>query len=209
MPWIALGLAVAIVFGYLDWSRTQWIQRATEANIAAQVNAKTIDYLNDTAEMSKAFNAALAEKEATHARQLGKKISEINQLRLTADKMAKLDPMGFGDDYHVRLARVMCRIQAGTNRDDRATCNNAPDEAYLSDIAFTITVTAETAEVWSELCDDGQRDFCDWSLTGRTPQGALTELSWLEAVDAYALRQGDQIDGFHGLIEKITQSEPK
>lgn len=208
IPWQAFAVLV-LILGYVDWDRSRQIERAVTAKIEAEKQRMAREYSEETAALSQKHIDDLAEKDREHNRQLGERETEINQLRLRADKLAKVDPLGFGNDYHVRLARVMCRIEAGTDSGARQTCDNAPAEAYLSDVAFTITVTAETAEQWAELCEEGNRDFCDWSLTGRTPQGALTELAWLEKVDGFALAQGLQIDSFHDLVKGITASGEK
>lgn len=209
VPWQVVAILI-LLLGFVDWSRSNAIERAAAAEIAAASEKAARKYVEKTAALSQDFNEKLAEKDREHTRQLGNRETEINQLRLTADRLARVDPLGFGDDYHVRLARVMCRIQAGTDNNSRETCDNAPAEAYLADVAFTLTVTADNAEIWREQCEDGNRDFCEWSLTGFTPQAALTLLTYMERVDAYALEQGEHIDGLHDLIKAISaNSDPE
>lgn len=203
VPWQVVALLV-ILLGFVDWQRTRAIEGRAEARIAAAAEKSAREYVEKTAELSQDFNDKLAEKDREHTRQLGNREAEINQLRLTADRLARVDPLGFGDDYHVRLARVMCRIQAGTDHNSREACDNASAEAYLANVAFTLTVTSDNAEIWREQCEDGNRDFCEWSLTGFTPQAALTLLTYMERVDAYALEQGEHIDGLHDLIKSIS-----
>lgn len=205
IPWQAL-VVILLLLGYVDWDRGRQRDRAVAAEIKAAQEAEARKYVKMTVEMSRDFNKQLAEKDRASRQALDEREEEINQLRLTADRLAQVDPLSFGDDYHVRLARVMCRIEAGTSAADRETCDTAAAEAYLADVAFTITVTADNAEYWGEQCEDGKRDFCDWSLTGFTPQAALTMLAYIEKVDAYALAQGQQLDGLHELISNITAS---
>ena len=158
-------------------------------------------------ELQAEFQNRLNEREAEYVDAQNRSIAEINKLRLVAEKKAELNPTAFGDAYHVRLARIMCRIEGGSNRAKRDACNSAAAETYLSDIAFTLTATADTAERWQELCEDGQDDFCRWSITGMTPQGALTLLAWLEQVDRYAAEQAEQIDNLHALIDRLQNKE--
>ena len=207
VPWQVPALLL-VVCAFLFWSYTVQVEQRVEAEIAAKSAELSLQYAEDTAALSKEFNNQLAIERQTHERAVGEKISEINRLRQRVEKLARNNPKGFGDDFHVRLARIMCRIQAGTDTDTRETCDNAAPEAFGTDIAFTITVTPDTADIWREQCEDGHRDFCNWSITGFTPQGALTLLSWLQQLDTFALDQSQHIDGLHDLISKVTDNNP-
>jgi len=201
---VVMGIALYFLFG----AYTNQVELRVTAQIAAASAKAEVEYQAELDRKEQAFHDQLNAERQANVKAQNLHIAEINQYRQKAERLAQVDPLGFGDDYHVRLARVMCRIEAGTDHSKVEACNNAPAEAYLSDLAFTLTVTAGNAEIWAEQCEDGNRDFCDWSITGFTPQAALTLLSWLEQVDGYAREQGDHINTLHGLIKMLGEPEP-
>jgi len=197
------------LLGLLFWRYDVVNEQRIVAEIAAKTAELETQYVRDTAEFSQNLNQQLAEKEAEFERQLDETQSELDAMRDTASRMAQKDPNGFGGDIHVRLARRMCRIQAASDREDRETCDNAASEAFISGQHFAVTVTQDTAEQYEENCEDGLDDYCEWSRTGLTSNGWITLLGWLDRVDGYALAQGNQIDSFHTLIEKLTEKDPQ
>jgi len=198
-----LGAMLAFVF----WLYTGAIEDRAEARIAAGIAEQTIKYQKATADASQANLDAIETLKTTQRKETGEINAELDRYRDSAAKAAQTNPTAFGDDYHIKLGRIMCLIQGGSNLRDRETCNNAPDSAYITDVALSLTVTAEQAEIWQELCDDGQEAFCEWSITGFTPNTAITILQWLYRVDEYAKAQGDHIEGLHSLIKEITKGE--
>lgn len=189
-----------LLLGFVDWDRQRQVRARLTAEIAAASSKATLRYQDKLAEKTQEFHDILNTERQENAKANDLRLAEINKLRLTADRLARVDPLSFGDDYHVRLARIMCRIEAATDHSAVETCDHAPAEAYLTDIAFTLTVTQDNAEIWREQCEDGHKDFCGWSLTGMTPQASLTLLTWLESVDAYAREQGDHINMLHDMV---------
>jgi len=198
-----LGAMLAFVF----WLYTGAIEDRARAQIAAGIAEKTIEYQKATADLSQANLDAIETLKSEQKRKTDANNAELDRYRDIASKLAQANPTSFGDDYHIKLGRIMCLIQGGSNLLDRETCRTAPDEAYLSNVALSLTVTAEQAEIWQELCEDGQKSFCEWSITGFTPNTAITVLQWLYRVDEYAKAQGDHIEGLHDLIKEITKGE--
>jgi len=199
-----MGLAIFLLFK----AYTGQVELRVTAELAAASSKAEVQYQADLDRAEQTFHDKLNEERQTNEKDRNSHIAEINKYRQLAEKLSRTDPISFGDDYHVRLARIMCRIEAGTDLYKVETCNSAATETFLTDIAFTLTVTAENAEVWREQCEDGNREFCDWSLTGMTPQAALTLLSWLEGVTGYAKEQGDHINALHGVIDYLGEPEP-
>ncbi len=197
------------MLAFLFWLYTGEVEKRVQAEVAAVSTQKALEYAKSTADLSQAHVNAIETLKGEQKRKTDANNAELDRYRDIAAKAAQVDPTAFGDDYHIKLGRIMCLIQAGTNILDRETCNNAPNEAYLSDIALSLTVTADQAEIWQELCDDGQKDFCEWSITGFTPNTSITLLQWLYRVDEYAKAQGDHIEGLHDLIKEISKPDEK
>lgn len=199
-----MGLALYFLFG----AYTNQVELRLLAEVAAASSKAEVRYQADLDRKEQEFHNKLNGEREANAKALAANKAEINRYRLQAERLSRVDPLAFGDDYHVRLARVMCRIEAGTDLSKVETCNSAPAETFLAGVAFTVTVTADNAEIWQEQCEDGNREFCDWSLTGMTPQAALTLLSWLEEVSGYAKEQGDHINTLHELIGYLGEDRP-
>lgn len=197
------------MLGFLFWLYTGEVEKRVQAEITAVSNQKALEYAKSTAEASQRHVDAIEVLKVEQRRTTEALNAELDQSRDMAAKLALSDPKTFGDDYHIKLGRIMCLIQAGPNILDRETCSNAPDSSYISNIALSLTVTAEQAEIWQELCEDGQKDFCEWSITGFTPNTSITVLQWLYRVDEFARAQGDQIIGFRELIKAITKDEDR
>lgn len=197
---VVMGVALYFLFG----AYTNQVELRMVAEVAAATNKAALDFQIEVDRIEQEHANKLNKEREANVKAQNAAIAEINLYRQKAERLAQFDPVGFGDDYHVRLARIMCRIEAGTDSAGVQACNNAPPETYLTDVAFTLTVTADNAEIWQEQCGDGNQNFCDWSLTGFTPQAALTLLSWLEQVDGYAREQGQHIDTLHSLIKAIS-----
>lgn len=202
-----MSLALYLLFG----AYTASIEREAESRLAAAISEATLKHERELQRQIGELNDKHELERAQNEKAMGERIAEINMLRQKAERLAQVDPLGFGDDIHIRLARIMCRVEAGSDLAAVETCNSAPAETFLTDLAFTITVTAENAEIWREQCEAGNRDFCDWSITGFTPQGTMTLLAWLEAVDRYLRDLGQDDDNLRRIIEQLgkePESEP-
>lgn len=200
------GLMIVAIVGFL------WLQNDLKSkqigNLRGQVaglNAE-IEYQNRISKLNADHNAAQAEavKRINSERQIYEQ--KINQMRLSASADALKDPFGFGDDMHKHYARVMCRIERATDPYAQPACDYFTTETTAPDIAHTITVTADIAERWRELCQDGQKDFCDWSITGFTPQGVLNHISWLNSIDAYVSATARWMGTVESMVD-VLQSE--
>jgi len=195
------------MLAFLFWLYTGEVEKRVQAEVAAVSTQKALEYAKSTADLSQAHVDAIEALKTTQRKETGEINAKLDRYRDIAAKAAQANPTAFGDDYHIKLGRIMCLIQAGTNLLDRETCSNAPNQAYLADVALSLTVTAEQSEIWKELCEADQKDFCEWSITGFTPNTAITILQWLYRVDEYAKAQGDHIEGLHDLIKEITKDE--
>lgn len=196
-------IVMGIMIGLLFWQYTEQVEAKVEAQVTARVNAASLELKNEISRINAAHNEEVAGLKADAQRNENAHISENNVLRLNAERRAEESPLDFGDDIALDLYRISCRVQSGSDHNQRAACDNLVPEADTP--ALTLTVTPELAERWEELCDDGREDFCRWSITGFIPQGAYNILSWLEQVDRYALQQAEHIDSLHSLINTLQE----
>ena len=142
------------------------------------------------------------------ANEIGDLRAQNNEWKLDAAKRAREDPFDFGDSLHRFFVGSMCRIAAGLDAEGRAACNNIAADAYTPGVALTVTVTPELAEDWAYRCElwrdagalprdseeldafikqfeitTDDRDLCNWSITGFTPNGAGIVKDWWISVE--------------------------
>ncbi len=162
------------------------------------------------------------------------RIAILDSKSITARARSERDALEFGNDIHVTIARIMCRIQADTDSDAYDSCDSASDKAFIGDISLTITVTDETIRDWKSGCFTYRqhakftekehkareetelehqqilylKDLCaPISITGFTPAGVSLIIKYLEQLEAKSLEKSIHIDGLHELIEKLQDPE--
>lgn len=202
-----MGLAILFLFN----AYTGQVEKRVLAEVSAAEQKITNEWQRKTADASQQHIDDLDEKDAHFGGIIEGMANENNMLRQTVDGLALSDPTGFGDRLHTRLALGMCLIglgEQGNNREAVAACYSDAREAQSPTIALTQTINADLAERYAEQCDDGNTDFCDWAITGFTPQGALTfENYWLSLAD-YARGLNADIDLRDAIIEMIKNPPP-
>lgn len=70
---------------------------------------------------------------------------------------------------------------------------------------WTIIVTSGTAEDYASLCEDGQEDFCDWSVVAFTPQGWLNFSSYLLSIERRIEGDAARIRYYQNVIRRINE----
>jgi hypothetical protein len=200
-------LVLGLIIFWLDWDRTRQIEKRVVAQVATASAEAQEKYVRDTAAMSQAHAKEISDLEDETERATSEALAQIDIWRIRAEKLAQANPEKFGDDFHDRLARLMCMAEAGNNREARQTCRNAPAEAFDPGFSLTVTVTQDNAEIWQEQCDDGRAEFCEWSITGFTPQGMGLFENWLVRFEGYAVILSDFADGLLAIIDKLTNPE--
>lgn len=202
---------ILLIFGALLWWLDYDRSRQIERRVAAEVEAKTAQaqeqHVRDMAEMSQKHAQAFADQQAQNEKELGDRNAELEQWRIRAESLAQERPEVFGDDFHERLARIMCLAEAGNNRENRAACRDASAEAFNPGFSLAVTVTQENAEIWREQCEDGRKEFCEWSITGFTPQGMGLFEGWLIRFESHVLSLSDWGDGLRGVIDGLTKKD--
>jgi len=175
-------------------------------------------------------NKELANVTKDARKQSNDRIAILDLQAISARARSERNGLEFGNNIHVIIARVMCRIQADTDTKAYDTCISAPDEAFIGDISLTITVTDETLKDWKSGCftyrqhadftvrEHEEREETDLehqgildlknlcapiSITGFTPAGTSLILRYLEQLEAKSLEKSIHIDGLHSLIEKL------
>lgn len=200
---IGILLIVFGLIGYLDWSRTGWIEKATAAQIEAAGKTAALEFKAQTAKMSQEHADAIAEKNRTIAADSAKYEREVNDLRNTIEKNMLDAPFDTANDVERQLAYRMCRHAAGNDSKLREACDIRKNLPYSPEFAATVAVTADTAEQWAELCEStGNQDFCSYAVTGFTREGIAKLLSWLDAVDADQLRLRNDLDDYKAQIKE-------
>ena len=203
--------AIGIMFmllGLLFWR----YENVNEQRLSAQVTAVTamaeLNGLKDNIATAQKLNAEFNIERAGHENDLGKATAEINKYRQQADALALADPKTFGDDYHMRITRIMCQFSAQGDYAAEQGCISTAAKTIAASVN-TITITPAIAETYQELCEEGQKDFCEWSLTGYTPQGGLNHLTDLQAIVSHSIEQTRTIDYLYKIIEKKNKPPPE
>ena len=194
-----------------------------EVNFQKEVGALNIKHNKEVSDVTKDAR-----------KQSDERIAVLDLQSLTARSRSEKDALEFGNNIHVTIARIMCRIQADTDSEAYDACNSASAEAFIGDISLTITVTDETLKNWQQGCfiyrqhteftkeehesreetelEHQQilnlKDLCaPISITGFTPAGVSLIIKYLEQLEAKSLEKSIHIDGLHKLIEKL--QDPK
>lgn len=188
----------------------------------------SVQFQKDVGELNIKYNKELADVKNTARKQSDQRLSQMGMEGLSARSRSERNALEFGNDIHITIARIMCRVQADTDPEAYSTCNSAPPEAFLGDISLTITVNDETLKDWESGCftyrqhqeytteqhkqePAGEhelklklKDLCaPISITGFTPEGVSLILRYMEQIAAKSLEKSLHIDGLHKLIEKL------
>lgn len=229
-PMLGVGAVLVAIVAFL-YSQVQGL---TEENATQAVSIMRFEEADkhrvEIQKINQQFNDKLEEITNEVVRQSGVRQAEASMEGLDAEDRARHSPESFGDGVHDRLARIMCRMEAGTNTGRRQDCDRAPPDTFLTDFALTNTVTPDNSTRWFERCelwgqwldDKSDTDFkeehgiteedralCDWSITGFTPRGADIFLSWLERVEVAFLQRGLQLENIHARIRAMNEQAMK
>ena len=211
MPAIAaVGSMCLILLGFMFYMYTGEVERRVTAEVASQTAQLSLDYKDATAKLSQ----ELSDLQAAHAVEIvtarGAYTQEINSMRSTYEQDLRNEPFNTGDFYERRLATLMCKIAASSDEDIR-TCNLQGSRPYSPDTSIVVTVTADTAEQWSEQCEAGLADYCNYAMVSFTTQGALTFIDYFNQVQSHIqeLRNARDYDGkiIDALVEGFDKNE--
>ena len=228
---LGIGLAVMIILLAIAGNL---LKNSYKANGALQGKVlglqAEVSFQKEVGALNIKHNKELANVTKDARRESDNRIAVLDLQSLSARARSERDGLQYGDDIHVTLARVMCRIQADTDTEAYDTCDSDPDEAFIGDISLTITVTDETLKDWKSGCFTyqqhaeftpaeheareetnlehevilGLKDLCaPISITGFTPAGISLILRYLEHLEAKSLEKSIHIDGLHELIDKL------
>ena len=202
----AATMAVIGLMGFGLWYKDNQVQAQAE-QIGAQIGViegqkAQIDYLMRAGRENRDFNERVENLNASFDRERQEARAEIERWRRSAERRALDVPKDFGDSVDIDLRLRMCLIENTGNAGGREACRDLAASAPPATIALTITVTSDEAERWRELCDDGDKRFCDWSITGFTPQGLATFNTWLTEVDGWSQETYSQLIELRRFVER-------
>ena len=150
---LGIGLAVMIILLAIAGNL---LKNSYKANGALQGKVlglqAEVSFQKEVGALNIKHNKELANVTKDARRESDNRIAVLDLQSLSARARSERDGLQYGDDIHVTLARVMCRIQADTDTEAYDTCDSDPDEAFIGDISLTITVTDETLKDWKSGC---------------------------------------------------------
>ena len=200
---MVMGAMIALLF----WQYTAQVEKRVVYEIAAQTAELTLKYKDDTARLSQENADIKAKADSNLMIAQNEYTREINAMRATYETELRNEPFDTGNAFELRLARLMCKISSSDN-ESRKACDIPLAEPYAPDTSLIVTVTSDTAEFWREQCELGLNDYCDYSLVGITPQGALTILDYMNQIDRY-IQQWKTTSEYDGkIIDALTKEDP-
>jgi len=201
---VAISAVLLLLLGFMFHKYTVAIETSVKYQVAAETAQIAAGYKDETARLAQENANIKAENDAALTKASNGYTQEINAMRATYEKELQNKPFDTGNAFELRLARLMCKISSD-NSDSRKACDLPLAEPYSPDTSLIVTVTDDTAEFWREQCEDGMTDFCNYSLVGITPQGALTILDYMNQVDRY-IQEWKTLSEYDGkVIEAIGQ----
>jgi len=212
MPQLAM-VGVAVIglllglLGFMFDKYTVAVESRVKFEVAATSERLAKEYQTKTASKSQELADYKATRDAEIVTLKNNQSNEINAMRATYEKDIREKPFDTGNDFQYRLDNIMCKI-AADNPGDRKACNISTPATYSPDESIVVTVTADTAEQWTEQCDEGLNAYCDYAIVGLTTQGALTVLDWLYDVDRFQQQQTVNLDYYNSVVDRITK-EPE
>lgn len=165
-----------------------------ETNYAYKLEAQTHklegEYKEKTALLTGKHADEMHKKDLEAIRTKNTDVAKIRELTQNLEVKAHEKPYETGNLYEYRLKRLMCLISSGDNQGSSQTCNRfeASPEDYNPRFAAILTVTEETTEGYKKLCEDGELDYCRYTMLALTTRGAEDLLLDLQDIYLYQLR---------------------
>jgi hypothetical protein len=212
---LAVTTVFMILLGFMFHKFTTEVEKRVAFQVSAQTAELSLQYKDDTAKMSQELADLKAQNTVAIAKAQGAYTQEINAMRSTYERDIREKPFNTGDFYERRLATIMCQIASDSDEDYKA-CSIQASQPYSPNQSIVVTVTAETAEQWSEQCEDGDANVCGYAIVGFTTQGALTFMDYFNQVQSYIQEMknareydGKVIDALVDGFEKNFENDPK
>jgi hypothetical protein len=170
----AASFAVVAVMGGLlyikDKQATAAAQRASQQEIRALTAEQGWKAERDQWRLQQEHADELERNKQSSQRNIEQLGIELSQERAKGFNLALEAPVTAGDGFTSFVAWWMCEKSAAGG-DYQGTCDIDAAANPAAAVNFLQIFTPTVAEQWAELCEAGQRDFCEYVMVGFTWDG--------------------------------------
>jgi len=130
-------------------------------------------------------------------------LEQIREQASTIQQRMQIDPYSASDSLARDFGRVVCEISSGRDLSARQACRLHSIQADTTSGSPVLSITAETTELWRELCEDGRRDFCEYQIVGFRTAATYELLAYLRQLDTVIQTQDANFDTVVDQIQQI------